>query len=155
MKHAGAWIVTGVVIAALLLLWVASPSRADPVLEGKSAIVHKSMSCGCCGTYVSYAQTRGMTVQVINTEENTKIKEEYGVPTGLRSCHTTIIDGYFVEGPVPAEAIAKLLTERPNIRGIAIPGMPSGSPGMPSAKGEPFVVYAVNNDGTSQEYMRI
>jgi len=153
MNKALPWI--GIAVAVALVVWLALPSRADPVLEGKPAVVYKSMSCGCCGTYASYAEGRGLEVQTINAEDNTKIKEEYGVPEDLRSCHTTIIDGYFIEGHVPTEAITKLLTERPDIRGIAIQGMPTGSPGMPGAKAGPFVVYAVQNDGTYREYMRI
>ena len=81
------------------------------------------------------------------------IKERYGVPRNLESCHTEIIGGYFVEGHMPIEAIEKLLSERPDIRGIALPGMPSGSPGMPGPKTEPWTIYAVNKDGSVGEFM--
>ena len=82
-------------------------------------------------------------------------KKEHEIPSELESCHTTIIGGYFVEGHIPLEAVEKLLKEKPDIKGIAMPGMPSGSPGMPGAKKGDFVVYKVNNDGSYDEFMRI
>ena len=73
----------------------------------------------------------------------------------MEICHTTIIGDYFVEGHVPLEAVEKLLTEKPDIKGIAMPGMPSGSPGMPGAKKGDFVIYAVNRDGSYEEWTRL
>ena len=73
----------------------------------------------------------------------------------MQSCHTTTIGNYFVEGHIPIEAIEKLMTEKPNIKGIAMPGMPSGSPGMPGAKQGPFIIYAIGNDGSVGEFMRM
>ena len=73
----------------------------------------------------------------------------------MESCHTVVIGDYFIEGHIPLEAVEKLLVEKPDIKGIAMPGMPSGSPGMPGAKKGDFVIYAVNNDGTTEEFMRI
>jgi hypothetical protein len=152
MKRNG-WIATAAVaVIAMVLIWFAvSPAEAS-VLDGKSAVVHKGDSCGCCNVYVGYAE-KTMAVQVLNNGE--AIKNQYNIPTDLRSCHTTVVDGYFVEGHMPLEAIEKLVTEKPDIAGIALAGMPYGSPGMPGAKQGPFIVYAVNKDGTYQEYMRI
>ena len=83
------------------------------------------------------------------------VKEKYGIPYSMRSCHTTVIGDYFVEGHVPIEAVEKLMLEKPDIKGIALPGMPSGSPGMPGSKQGPFIVYAINKDGSTSEFMRI
>ena len=118
--------------------------------------VFKSQSCGCCAIYASYAQKeKWMDVEVSQVADVSPIKEKYGVPSSLQSCHTSVVDGYFVEGHVPAEAISKLVAEKPAIKGIALPGMPSGSPGMPGGKTGDFVVYAVGNDGNVEEFMRI
>ncbi|MBU3923627.1 MAG: DUF411 domain-containing protein [Nanoarchaeota archaeon] len=114
------------------------------------------MSCGCCGVHSEYLSGRGgLDVDVIVMDDVEPTKDEYGVPNQLRTCHTAIIDGYFVEGHVPLEAINKLLEERPDIAGIALPGMPAGSPGMPGVKNMDWVIYSVNHDGTYQEWMVI
>jgi len=111
--------------------------------------IYKSGSCGCCNVYSNYFEDRGNpNVDVINSENLNLLKEEYGVPSELESCHTTIIGDYFVEGHIPLEAVEKLLSERPDIAGIAMPGMPGGKNGD-------FVIYAVNHDGTYEEFMRI
>ena len=94
-------------------------------------------------------------MNTLDTQSSNKIEEQYGVPSELRSCHTTIIGNYFIEGHIPLEAVEKLLKEQPNIKGIAMPGMPSGSPGMPGQKQGAFIIYAVNNDGSTSEFMRI
>jgi hypothetical protein len=154
MRKAFMWIGAALVILAAIA-WLAMPSKADPILQGKAVTEYKSMGCGCCGVYGSYIEGRGMKVQIVDLDDPSKIKEQYNIPAQLRSCHTTIVDGYFVEGHVPAEAIAKMLREKPDIAGIAMGGMPPGSPGMPGAKEGPFIVYAVNKDGTYNEYMRI
>ena len=82
-------------------------------------------------------------------------KRKYEIPPQMESCHTIIVGNYFVEGHVPLEAVEKLLREKPNIKGIAMPGMPSGSPGMPGAKNGDFVIYGVNQDGTTFEFARL
>ncbi len=123
--------------------------------DGKIEI-YKSSSCGCCGIYGSYFKSKGNSnAKIIVSQDINSIKEKYGVPTGLTSCHTTIIGDYFVEGHVPLEAVEKLLKEKPDIAGIALPGMPSGSPGMPGQKYGKFTVYAVNKDGSSWEFMQV
>ena len=119
---------------------------------------YKSMSCGCCGLHAGYLMNEGdLDVKVTGFDdinELDEIKRKYGVPRELESCHTAIIQGYVVEGHMPLEVIDKLLTEKPDIKGIALPGMPSGSPGMPGVKKGDFVIYAINNDGTYEEWMR-
>ncbi|MDP2628310.1 MAG: DUF411 domain-containing protein [Nanoarchaeota archaeon] len=118
--------------------------------------IYKSLTCGCCEVYVNYFKGKGNSdVEVITKSDIDFIKEEYKIPQELRTCHTTILGDYFVEGHIPLEAVEKLLSEKPDILGIALPGMPYGSPGMPGNKKGDFVIYGVNHDGTYQEFMRI
>ena len=83
------------------------------------------------------------------------LKEQYQIPASMRSCHTMVVGDYVVEGHIPLEAVEKMMKEKPDIRGIAMPGMPSGSPGMPGSPSDEFIVYAVKKDGTFTEFMRI
>jgi hypothetical protein len=117
---------------------------------------YKSLSCGCCDLYSKYlSQKGGLKLNIIVQDDISDIKEKYGVPTDMESCHTFIIDNYFVEGHMPLEAINKLIKEKPDIKGITLPGMPAGSPGMPGNKNAKWTVYSVNKDGTTQEFMTI
>ena len=150
--------------AALVLiigvfLWSSSRAGIDgmSVLNlGADVDFYKSMSCGCCDIHASYLEGKGnLKVNRIGLDDITSIKEKYNIPSEMQSCHTAVIGDYFVEGHMPIEEINKLLTEKPDIAGIALPGMPSGAPGMPGGKEEPFVVYAVNKDGSYNEFMRI
>jgi len=127
--------------------------------SGKSheLVVYKSSTCGCCALWTSYMQDKGYKVDVVNTEELERVKEQYNVPESLYSCHTTVVnDGqYFVEGHIPEEAVSKLLEEEPAIVGIGMPGMPSASPGMPGKKLAPFDISQVSEDGQISQFMRI
>lgn len=154
------WILgTGLVIVLVLSLFLFKPSSSGyEVLEGYNQPVqfYKSITCGCCEVHANYLESKGgLNVQLSEQTDISNIKAKYGVPAELESCHTAIIGGYFVEGHIPLEAIDKLLSEKPDIKGIALPGMPSGSPGMPGPKYGEFVIYAVHNDGTYSEFMRI
>jgi len=118
--------------------------------------LYKSDSCGCCGLYLNYLKSKSKTdVKVINSPDVNFIKDEYNIPFDLRSCHTTVVGDYFVEGHIPLEAINKLMEEKPDILGIAMPGMPSGSPGMPGGKFEDFTIYSVNKDGSQNVFMTL
>ena len=88
-------------------------------------------------------------------KDMSSVKKEYQIPEHLAACHTAIIGDYFVEGHIPIEAIEKLFEEKPDIDGIALPGMPAGSPGMPGQQREAFIIYAALRDGTVSEFMRI
>ena len=107
--------------------------------------VFKTPSCGCCNGYVLFLEKERFKVKQTDMESLHKIKQKYTIPLEMQSCHTTIIDKYFVEGHVPLEAIDKLLKEQPDIDGIALPGMPIGTPGMPGDKFEPYVIYQLIN----------
>ena len=146
-----------VILGILSLVFLATGKSFEAVenYDGEMTL-YKSGSCGCCGVYYGYFKREGNSnVQAVNLEELDSLKKRYGVPAAMESCHTTIVGDYFVEGHVPLEAVEKLLTEKPDIKGIAMPGMPSGSPGMPGAKKGDFVIYAINNDGSYDEWMRI
>jgi hypothetical protein len=92
--------------------------------------VTKDPGCGCCGAWVDHIRAAGFPVEVIESPEVTRLKVRLGVPRDLASCHTAEVGGYVIEGHVPVEAIRRLLAERPRARGLAVPGMPVGSPGM-------------------------
>ena len=110
--------------------------------------VHSAPGCGCCAGWAEYMESHGYTVETTEDADLAEFKAARGVPAQAQSCHTAVIDGYTVEGHVPVEAIEDLLTERPDIDGIALPGMPSGSPGMPGEKLAPFEVLVID-DGTT------
>ena len=152
------WGVGIVVVVALLFFILNGKSAAayDAINNFDGEInIYKSEYCGCCSAYVSYFKDRvNSNVGIETVEDIDSIKNSLGVPDGLSSCHTVKVGKYFVEGHMPLEAIEKLLKENPDIKGIALPGMPSGSPGMPGTK-EPFIIYAVNNDGSTYEFARM
>ncbi len=131
------------------------PAGTLPLNAQGSVTLFKSMSCGCCGAYADWLQRKGVEMNVVNSADMESVRNNYGIPVSMRSCHTTIYGDYFVEGHIPIEAVKKLLREKPDIKGIAMPGMPSGSPGMPGAKQELFIIYAVQQDGSTSEFMRI
>ncbi len=117
--------VGGFVIAACLMIR-AQRVEADPQVVQ----VYKSRTCGCCQKWVEHVRSRGYQVTVSDVPDVTPVKRQLGVPSGASSCHTAVVGGYFIEGHVPAEDIARLLAEHPDIAGLAVPGMPMGSPGM-------------------------
>lgn len=123
--------------------------------SGLTAEYYKSINCGCCDVHANYIDSKGFDTKVNNLQDVSGIKAQYNIPSELQSCHTVVIGDYFVEGHIPVEAINKMLEEQPDIAGIAMPGMPAGSPGMPGAKTRDFIIYSVNHDGSYQEFMRI
>ncbi len=140
----------GVIVVAGFLASPAShnlPWHTNSVGATHEMVVYKSATCGCCTIHANYMQNNGYRVEKIDTEEMDAIKQQYNIPAELWSCHTTIVnDGeYFIEGHIPIEAIEKLLEEEPDIAGIGMPGMPSGSPGMPGPKHAPFEIMQVNH----------
>ena len=116
--------------------------------------VFKTPSCGCCYGYVLFLEKEKFNVKQTDMRSLHSIKQKYNIPVEMQSCHTTIIGKYFIEGHVPLEAINKLLEEQPSIDGIALPGMPIGTPGMPGDKDEPYVIYQLK-DGKSSIFMTI
>lgn len=129
-----------------------SAAESDPALP--LAIVHKTASCGCCSVWVDHLKAAGFQVDVRDTDDMSPIKVRLGVPVGKASCHTAEIGGYVVEGHIPAEDIKRLLAERPAARGLVLPGMPAGSPGMEMPDGyvQPYTVELVRADGSTEPF---
>lgn len=117
-------------------------------------VVTKSPTCGCCHLWVEHMQKAGFRVEVHDVDNINLVKERVGVPFGKGSCHTAEVGGYFVEGHVPAEDVKRLLAEKPNAKGLAVPGMPAGSPGMelPDGRVQPYVVELVAHDGSTSPF---
>jgi hypothetical protein len=131
----------GAILAAVAL---PLPALAAPI----PATLYKSPQCTCCEGYAAYLRRSGFVVEVKPTNDLAEISRKAGVPENLQGCHTMFVDGYVVDGHVPANVIQRLLAERPAIAGITLPGMPAGSPGMTGRKSAPFTIYAVTKDGT-------
>ncbi len=117
------------------------------------AVVYHSPTCGCCGGFISELK-QNFDVDAKIMDDMSSIKNQYNIPLGMQSCHTTIINGYFIEGHVPMEAINELLKKRPDVEGIILPGMPAGSPGMSGTKKAPFKIYSLK-DGVTSEFLEI
>ena len=126
----------------LALLFAAPPAVAG---EKPQATLYKNPQCDCCEGHAAYLRQHGYTVTVKPTHDLTSINRQFGVPEKLEGCHTTVIGGYVVEGHVPIKTFDRLITERPNIRGISLPGMPAGSPGMTGRKTGRFTIYEISN----------
>ena len=125
------------------------------VAYAAEAVAYYDPNCGCCALHAAYLERSGFTVEVQEQPDMAPIKRSYGIPQELLSCHTTVVDGYVVEGHMPLQAIEKLLEERPDIRGIALAGMPSGSPGMPGAKTQTWTIYTLEHDGTIKVFLEV
>ncbi len=129
--------------ALMFLLGPAGSRGADaPLIE-----VWKTPTCGCCTAWLRHLEKAGFQVRVTNLQDLAPVKRRFRVPPELSSCHTAVVDGYVVEGHVPADDILRLLKEQPKIEGILVPGMPAGSPGMEAPNGERYDVLAVDVAG--------
>lgn len=129
----------------LMALALGAALLSTPVLaeDATEATLHRTPNCGCCLGYAEALKAEGFAVTVVDEEDLDAFKATHAVPEALAGCHTTMIDGYVIEGHVPVGIVARLLHERPAIRGISLPGMPTGSPGMGGAKTGPFVIYEI------------
>jgi hypothetical protein len=136
-------------VGAVALLSTPAVRAAEAV---HNAVLYKNPSCDCCDGHAAYLRESGFVVDVVETPDLEEMKAEHGVPEALAGCHTIVIDGYIVEGHVPAAAIHKLITEKPDIVGISLPGMPLGSPGMGGEKEAPFVIQEITVDGAGQVF---
>lgn len=154
MKQKGLWSLTlfiaGVLAVAALITLPGAPSTSA---EPAEIVVYKTLACGCCQKWVDHLRDSGMEVSVINVSSTQPIQSRVGVPRRLGSCHTAVVDNYWVEGHVPADLIKRLLREQPeNILGIAVPGMPPGSPGMESPNPVRYHILAYDSDGNTTIY---
>ena len=138
-------------VAAILsttstLAFAATGSDAKPNLLS----VTKDPGCGCCGAWIDHLRDSGFAVEETLSDDVEAFKDQHAVPQPLRSCHTALVEGYVIEGHVPAEAIRTLLDQRPDVLGLAVPGMPIGSPGMEMGdQTEPFEVILWSDSGTN------
>jgi hypothetical protein len=122
-------------------------SAASPVVD-----VYKSAYCGCCADWVKHMESSGFTVKTQNVANPSDYREKYGIPQEFGSCHTAVVQGYALEGHVPATEIKRLLSEKPKAKGLAAPGMPMGSPGMEGAHKHPYDVMLVQSNGQTSVY---
>jgi hypothetical protein len=157
----------GAVLAALLLCAPVSvqahgdakgPSVMPATSEatGPAMTIYRSASCGCCTQWGEHIAAAGFLINDHVREDMDRVKQAYGIAPDQASCHTAIVQGYVIEGHVPASSIQRLLAERPDIRGLAVPEMPIGSPGM-EVKGrtaDPFAVMAIGHDGSTTVFER-
>jgi len=142
------WLATlGVLMGGVALMVSQGAGAAD-------IVVYKSPTCGCCTKWVEHLEGAGFSVDVENHRDLSPIKAEHGVPRRMQSCHTAKVGDYTVEGHVPADVIQRMLDEKPDIKGLAVPGMPMGSPGMEGPRKDDYDVLAIGNDGRTTVYAR-
>lgn len=148
-------IVIGFAVAASAgIFWSdAQTGSAQINTDDADIVVYKTPNCGCCHNWVAHLRKHGLTVVANDVATTQPIRSEVGVPPALTSCHTGVVDNYWIEGHVPADLVQRLLKERPeDISGIAVPGMPAGSPGMEGPNPVTYDVIAYHNDGTVSIY---
>ena len=142
--------------AGIFFARASSDTPGELVAESKKAdvmTVYKTAACSCCLNWVDHLETNGLEVEVVNVASTAPTREHFGVPSKLLSCHTGSINGYWVEGHVPADLVQKLITETPDdIRGLSAPGMPMGSPGMEGPNPVQYEIIAYHDDGTTSVY---
>jgi len=154
-------IIAGGLFIAFVLLMISTQLHlsyaSDEILDNvpvnvpvNVVTVYKSPTCGCCTKWISHLEENGFKVKAINSNNMSKIKDKNGVPVSARSCHTAIIGGYFIEGHVPANDIKKLLAEKRDVKGLAVPGMPMGSPGMEGPRKDKYNVYELSKNGKAK-----
>jgi hypothetical protein len=138
-------------LSALTLVLVAALAPSAQVAT--PITVYKTPTCGCCGKWVEHMRANGFNPTVNDLPNLTAVKQTTGVPANLQSCHTSVIQGYAIEGHVPADVVRQLLKEKPQVAGIAVPGMPLGSPGMEQGpQKDKYNVVAFGKDGSQKVY---
>lgn len=141
----------------LTILGLAGMVLATPVsaADKPGVTLYKNPQCGCCEGHANYLQQHGYKTTVVPTHDMSLIRRQHGIPERFEGCHIALVDRYVVEGHVSAPAIDKLLKEQPDIKGISLPGMPDGSPGMSGRKTEPFVTYEISDDPSQSKIFTI
>jgi hypothetical protein len=129
--------------AALFALLAIAPAWSAEAL----VVVYKTPNCGCCVKWIEHLREAGLSVEAKNAGNLDAVRRQLGVPPKLAGCHTATVNGYVVEGHVPASQVVRLLKEKPEIAGISVPGMPIGSPGMEGPGGKPYQVLSWTRDG--------
>ncbi|MEQ8966113.1 MAG: DUF411 domain-containing protein [Azospirillaceae bacterium] len=147
--------IAGGAIALTVLAAGLGPARASAEGPDGAMTVFKSPYCGCCAAWVDHVRAAGFPVTVKETEDLAPLKAMAGIPADGQSCHTALVGGYVVEGHVPADAIRRLLDEAPAIRGLAVPGMPVGSPGMEGPDPVPYTVWTIEDGRLGEAFARV
>ena len=142
----------GVSVVALALTTGAAPASIDAAAKKPTITVYKDPGCGCCKSWIEHLIKHGYRVDAKDTPQMTEIKRSLGVPDGLSACHTAIVNGYLIEGHVPATDIARLLKEKPKVAGLAVPGMPMGSPGMEGPRKQHYQVLSFDKAGKTKVF---
>ena len=140
------WLFIGLVFLPTLAMLLPGKALATDIL------VYKSPTCGCCSAWIDHLKENGFEVEARDHTDMNPVKAVIGVPRHLRSCHTAVVDGYVVEGHVPADLITRMLTEKPDIKGLAVPGMPMGSPGMEGPRKDVYDVLTFDSKGRTSVY---
>lgn len=141
-------IIISILIAAAGSFVVMQNVSAEPEMT-----VYKSPTCGCCGKWITHMEENGLKVNAVDILEMNVVKERYGITRNLASCHTAIIDGYYIEGHVPAADVKRLIAEKTNSKGLTVPGMPVGSPGMEMGdRVDSYQVLSVKSDGSTEVF---
>ena len=144
----------GIAAAIALSAGGAVPGAQKPAAK-PSVTVYKSATCGCCSGWVEHMRRNGFDVKAVDVDDIDVPKKTYGVPQATRSCHTSLVGGYVIEGHVPADAVMRLLRERPKVAGLAVRGMPIGSPGMEmGGQKDPYVIATFDKTGQTAVYER-
>ncbi|MCU7812820.1 MAG: DUF411 domain-containing protein [Candidatus Thiodiazotropha sp. (ex Notomyrtea botanica)] len=138
----------------LSLLLIIGGLLVVPVVIAADLVVYKSPTCGCCAAWISHMEQNGHQVKVHDRNDLPTIKRQFGVPEHLQSCHTAMVEGYVIEGHVPAEDVERLLKERPAVNGLTVPGMPMGSPGMEGHRKDPYDVLTFKRNGNTDVFAR-
>lgn len=134
----------GLITVSVVLMLLAAPSRADSM----EMTVYRDPSCRCCGGWIDHLAEQGFQPTEVSRSDVEVLKQQYHVPENLTSCHTAIVQGYVIEGHVPAQDIRHLLAERPEVAGITVPGMPVGTPGMEDGdRRDSFTVFSFDEQG--------
>jgi hypothetical protein len=133
----------------------AAPGAQQKAAAKPSVTVYKSATCGCCSGWVAHMRQNGFDVKAVDVDDIEVPKKTYGVPPAASSCHTSLVGGYVIEGHVPADAVMRLLRERPNVSGLAVRGMPLGTPGMEmGGQKDPYVIATFDKAGRTAVYER-
>jgi hypothetical protein len=133
-------------LSALAVAGIAATTvlgSSDAMAQSREVTLHKNPGCQCCDGYADYLRENGFSVTVKPTHDLGQMSRAAGIPDEFQGCHLSQIDGYVVSGHVPVETVNRLLSERPDIAGVTLPGMPMGSPGMSGTKTEPFTIYEI------------
>lgn len=139
-------------LASIFILQGILMLSSTSVFAGEEITVYKSPTCGCCKKWISHLKSNGFKVTAYDVKDVEPIKQRSGVKPAQASCHTALVGGYVVEGHVPAKDIKRMLKEKPDIKGLTVPGMVIGSPGMEGKRKDPYKVMTINKSGPAKVF---